>query len=283
MQGITIGIDNRDGMYFAARIDRHTGRPEVKALLRFDAEHFTGHHLLEGGELVVSLPDDLVLLKKIVLKDREYLDEKLQFEMSQAILDDPSDFLFDSIETEIDDYYLGLMIRRTIVESLTEPFTRQNGGQPVSVKAMTRSQALANGFLTFCRNNSGELGGIIDFTKNAVSIAFFYKNKIIDLAGSKLNGFDLRNEEYLNKISVEIKTLLNFKTASFFERGISLPVSTLFMMGETVDENSMSQLSDRLKINITRPEINTGFLSNRQDSSDIPLDKYLVALGLTVD
>ena len=280
---ISIGIDNRDGVYFAARVDRHTGRPEVKALMRFDADHFNGHHLLEGGQIVVSIPEEQIMLKKIHLSNNENSILKAQFELSQSLLDDPDQFVFDTIETELDSYYLGLIIRKEILKQNVDPFIRQNGDQTISVKATIRAAALARGFLIFCRNNTSDLGAVVDFNKNSASIAFFYKQKIIDLVGFPTAKYDLTNQESLQNMGVELKTILNFKLSSFFENGITLPLSTLYALGEDMDSDSVKLLQEQLKIEVIRPEVNTGFLANRQNSSDIPLEKYLVALGLTVD
>ena len=277
---ITIGIDKRDTRYYAARVDRQTGRPEVKALLRFELDSFSGHHLLEGGDIVTSIPDEKVVIKKIKLESDENYQEIAKFEMKQSQIDDTDNYLFDTIKTNLSTHYLGLILRKAVFSELTKPFTDQES--EIKINGKMRTQALLDGFLFFCRHNGGDLGAVLDLTTKRASFGFYYKQNIIDLMSFSLENYDLNDIDSLTKLSIELKTVLNFKKASFFDLGISLPISGLYILSETIDNKQIDFLKEALKLNILRPEINSGFLSNRKDSDDISLDNYLVALGLTV-
>ncbi len=279
---ITIGIDNRDGTYFVARVDQSKGRPDIKALIRFDKEHFNGHHLLEGNRIVVSVPDNQTMIKYVQLPTSDNADLKVRFELETALGETPDNFLFDIIPTELDNYYLGLTVRKILTHELIEPFVKQNGDLNFSTGGTMRAAALARGFLTYCQQSGGELGAIVDFGNRSASIAFYYKQQIIDLCGLPLDINYYSSKDTFQKIIVELKTLLNFKLAALMENGISIPLSKLFVIGESLDEKMIEALHNNLKIEIARPEIHSGFISDQNKNREIPMDKYLVALGLTV-
>ncbi len=279
---VTIGIDERDGTYFVARVDQHTGRPDIKALIRFDAEHFNGHHLLEGNRIVVSFPDNQTMIKHIRLQSEENALLKVRFELETAQLDKPDNFLYDVIPTKIDNYYLGLTIRKELTHKLIGPFIKQNGDVDFTSGGVMRAAALARGFLTYCQQSGGEFGAIVDFGSKSASIAFYYKQQIVDLGGLPIpSGFHQNNDAFQNLI-IELKTLINYKLAELLENGISVPLSKLFVIGEFIDDKRIDALGKNLRIEIARPEIHAGFISDSNKNREISLDKYLVALGLTV-
>ncbi len=280
--GLTIGIDNRDGVYYVARVDNQQGRPDIKALIRIDADHFNGHHLLEGNRIVVALPDDQVIVKQFRLQSTENIDLKIKFELETAMLDNTDKFLYDCIPTQLENYYLGLSIRKELATQITEPFLKQNGDVKFSTSGVMRAAALANGFLTYCQQSGGQFGAIVDFGEKSASIAFYYKQQIIDLDCLPLEKNYYQSDDSFQNLIIELKTLLNFKLSALLEKGISIPLSKLFLIGETISETQLETLSSNLKIDICRPEIHAGFITDREKALEIPLDKYLVALGLTV-
>ncbi len=279
---ITIGIDNRDGTYFVARVDQTKGRPDIKALIRFDEEHFNGHHLLEGNRIVVSIPDNQIMIKYVRLPSFDNADLKVRFELETALGETPENYLFDIIPTKLDNYYLGLTVRKALTHTLIKPFVQQNGDINFSTGGTMRAAALARGFLTYCQQSGGEFGAIVDFGNRTASIAFYYKQQIVDLCGLPLETNYFNDTDAYQKVIIELKTLLNFKLAALQENGISIPLSKIFVISEFLDEKMIETLQKNLKIEIARPEIHTGFISEQNKNHEIPLDKYLVALGLTV-
>ncbi len=280
-RSVTIGIDNRDGTYFVARVEHQAGRPDIKALIRFDAEHFNGHHLLEGSKIVISIPDNQTMIKQIQMHADTNILEKVQFELETALLDDADNFFFDIIQTNLNNHYVGLTIRKELTSKLIDPFVKQNGDLSFSTAGVMRAAALARGFLIYCTQSGGEFSAVIDFGKNSASIAFIYQQQIVDLSGLSLNEDYFSTNENFHKLIIELKTLLNYKSATLLDKGISVPLSKLFVIGEHLDDSLLKTLSENLKIETTRPEINRGFITDRKENKDIPLDKYLVALGLT--
>lgn len=279
---LTIGIDKRDDYYYAARVQNDRGRPEIQALLRFEPESFKGHQLLEGGSFVFSIPDDKILLKQIQIPKHTQVDDVITFELMQMHLDTPDKFIYDSIPTAIESQYLGMMLRKSTFEDSVALFKTQNGNTSESFSGKMRSQALVEGFLTYCRHNGGELGAVIDLSTNVGLIGFYYKKKIIDLSHFSLERYDFDDEQSFNKLGVELKTLLNFKKERFQDYGISIPLSVLYLIGDSINETKLTALKDMLKVDVKRPEINSGFISNKEDTVSLSVDNYLIALGLTV-
>ncbi len=94
-----IGVDARDSRYFVARVEHQTGRPEVKALARFDGANLLGHPLLENGRLNISAPDDKILVRELRLSSATDQESRsmARFEMQQSMIDDEREFCFDSL------------------------------------------------------------------------------------------------------------------------------------------------------------------------------------------
>jgi len=281
--GIKIGVDARSDLFYAARVEYSTGRPEVKALLRFEKTHLLSHQLLQGGRIIFSIPDQEVIIKKIQInKYSADRDVCIRFELCSLLMEQEENLYFDSIPGLKENSYIGLVIRkqeyekqlRDIFGGALEHFP-ETGGE-------MRAAALGRGFINFCRFDGGDLICLADFNGSMVSLAFIYRKEIIDLSYLSLKQVNLQNAEGIAKAAVELKTLLNFKLASFFDDGITVPLSGLIMLGDEIDGGALDIFKRFFNIPITKPEINRGFLTRQSSDNDIPLDKYLVALGLAV-
>ena len=279
---MSIGIDSCDNTYYVARVDTHTGRPDIKALIRFDANHFNGHHLLEGNKIIVSLPDEQTTIKHIQLSNSEDADLKVQFELETTQLENSKNFVYDIIPTQLENYYLGLVFRTQTLKTILEPFIKQNGDLSYTTGGSMRAVALARGYLSFCQQAGGEFGAIIDFGNKSASVAFFYKQKIVDVASLSVGITKQTDEKAFQKALTELKTFINYKISDLREKGLSIPLSKLLVPKELFTDTQIELLQTALKIEITHPEIHHGFLSESNKNLEIPLHKYLVALGLTV-
>ena len=279
---VSIGIDSCDDTYFVARVDNHSGRPDIKALIRFDSNHFNGHHLLEGNKIIVSLPDNQTTIKHLRISESEDAKLKVQFEMETAQLEKSNNFVYDVIPTQLENYYLGLSFRIKTLQSLLDPFVKQNGDNSYTTGGMMRAVALANGYLSFCQQSGGEFGAIIDFGKQSASVAFFYQEKIVDVASLPVGDSFKSDEKLFHRALTELKTFLNYKISGLREKGLSVPLSRLLVPKDLFADNQLDMLKNVLKVEITFPEIHSGFISESNKNQEIPLNKYLVALGLTV-
>jgi hypothetical protein len=277
---IQIGVDCRDNLYYAARLNYSGGRPDVKALLRLDKENLKNHNLLKGDNLVFFINDDSVIFKKIRIdKSDEKLSEKVNFELSQSMLEDEKNFLFDYIESYNSNKIMGMVVNKSSLVKLNSELSIPDDKK---VGYLARSVGLAKGYMTFCRQTGGELIALLDFNLPIVSIAFLYKNKIIDLAYVRTDKLNITDESDLNKLAVEIKTMLNFKQASFSDEGVTLPLSAILVSGYDFNDPMFQKFKDCFNLPLSYPEINPAYFDRNQDTQQIPLEKYLVALGLAV-
>lgn len=280
---IQIGIDHRRDMFYAARVDNSVGRPDVKALLRFEKKHLNNHKLLKGGELVLSLDDNLVQLQKLSLNtdDPEYF-AKAEFELSQSLLDEGNNYIFDTHETSAVNRSLGLAVKKESLEAILDEIGYDSSQFESSPSYLMRSIALGRGYLTFCQKSGGDLIALVDINQPMVMITFIYKGKILDIATFSIDQLNLSNDEDLKRFNIELRTLLNFKSESFIDEGISLPVSALIVCGLDKNSNLFDRMKNELNMPLIRPCLNPAFFAKASETDEIPLENYLVALGLAV-
>lgn len=279
-----IGIDNSDGIFHVARIKYCSGRPEIKALFTFEKSFSGEQNLLEGGKIIFSVPDNEVIMKKIILDNNENdCNLRARFEMEQSLLEDEKNFCFETITTGKKNNFLGLIVRKQLLEKTVLNLSDYKKESMTDIAYQMRAVALAKGYLNFCRLSGGELISLVDINKQIASIAFIYRNKIIDLTYMVMDKYDINTNDGKKKLSVDLRTVINFKLAGFLEQEISVPLSSLVVSGQSIDEETTALLKNCFPIDIETPKINPGFLSTEIDLSQIPLEKYLLALGLTVN
>lgn len=280
---IRIGIDYRDGLFYVARVDHRSGRPEVKALVRFERDHFGAHALLEGGTTIFSVPDDKVVTKRLAISENgRDVNLKVRFELTQTILEDESQFYFDVIPTAKQNCYLGLMIRKEQLQAELKHLLNSQQSRFDNAHHLMRGIGLARGYIGFCRRSGGELVCLADFNDRLLSLAFLYREQLIDLTHMRLDKFDLTTTSGLEKIAIELKTVINYRVSMLFAEGITVPLSALLLAGDRADRNTIGILRKYFSIETELPSINPGFFSNPATLAEIPLEKYLVALGLAV-
>ncbi|MEA1981009.1 MAG: hypothetical protein U9N54_08550 [candidate division Zixibacteria bacterium] len=280
---IKIGLDKRDKMIYAARVKTGKTRFEIKALIRLNSEFPLKHDLIEDGDLHFAIPDSQVMLKQIrISPESQYsTHEQAKFEMIQSVLEDESVFSFESEETSQTNNIIGTIFRKERSDKLIASYNANNFDKNRIKKFRVRSLALGKGYLNFCHPETGELACIADFCKEVVSICLIYQKKILNVASIDLQKFDFSNENDIDKITMEFKTILNFKLSSIFDKGITVPLSSLMIIGG--NEQLVSKFSDYFKLKPFLPKINHGFFSNPKKLEQIPLHNYLIALGLSVD
>jgi hypothetical protein len=83
-------------------------------------------------------------------------------------------------------------------------------------------------------------------------------------------------------MAVEFKTVVNFKLAMFLQDGVTVPLSALLLSGDNVEGEVCKVLERFFSVDIDTPKINSGFFAQPSELTSIPLEKYLVALGLAV-
>jgi hypothetical protein len=279
-----IGLDQRQGAVYAARVEHKTGRPEVKVLAVVDEGSDLPAELLENGRAVVAVPDNEVTVKRITLpvNDVNHLDLKIRFELAQSQLEDEEDFCFDIISTGRLNGFLGVIIRRTALSEIRSRLIGSTTAGESDAGWRVRAAALGRAYLAFCRREGGELVCLADFNGPLASLCFVFRDHIVALAHLALARFDLTTPDGVRSAVVELKTVLNFRLAALFQEGITLPLSGLIVCGEAAGEEFRSTLGEFFPAGITSPNINSGFFTDPSQLASHPPDSFLVALGLTV-
>jgi len=276
-----IGIDCRGQLYYVARIDHGTGRQEVKALLRLEKQHLGDHQLLKGGQSVLSLADENVLVKRLRLEGNDEL--PVRFELSQTLPDGPTEYWFDSVPSGLEGQVIGLAVHRDRMKEYINALLGDRAAAFSNAYWRMRAAALAAGYLNFCRRTGGDLVCLADFNVSSVSLAFTYQGMVVDVCHLPLARFDPGSVEDITKMAIEMKTLINFRCANLFSEGITTPLSSLIVSGENVTEGLIENIQRMFTIDIRRPAINTGFISSEADLTGVPLENYVVALGLAAN
>ncbi|UCD63894.1 MAG: hypothetical protein JSW34_00270 [Candidatus Zixiibacteriota bacterium] len=280
-----IGIEVLGASLYGARVEYGTGRPEVTVLTTIETGEAAEHQLLQGGRVAVSVADDRVIVKPLSLSANSGdIMTRARFEMSQSALEDENRFLFDIIPTAIENRFVGLMLRRELLDR--EPgWLRGEEHMPAlaAPRYRMRAAALAEGYLGFCRQTGGDFVCLADFTGRSVSMALIYRGKTVDLIGIPVGGGELSSTEDCRTVAAELKTLLSYKKASLFQSGITTPMSRMVALGENFGQSLKTALENQFSIEVTTPAVNTGFFKAGVDPGDVPAERYLVALGLTAN
>ncbi len=282
---VTVGIDRRSGLYYVARIRHQAGRPEVKALARFEYRHIRGHYLLRDATQVLAVPDDRVTVKDLQVDTAGPFDGAAlaKFECTQAVLDPESDFCFDWLATDKEGRGLGLTVRKSSLVDLSAVLAPTPPEPVPGLKFQLRATGLGRGYLEFCRRETGDFYCLVDFTDELASICYIFYGRIIGVGYLDTRHFDLSKQSGLEQMAVELKMVVNFRLAAFMEQEISVPLSGLIATGEAINEEARGILRKYFPVGVHAPRISPAYFPNQEKMAHIPLDKYLVALGLAVE
>jgi len=279
---VGVGIDCGDGHFHLARVRQDAGWPQVQALARFEFSHVKEHRLFTGGRLAFSVGDHLVMTREVAVTDPGNFDSGLLagFESMQSVLDDCDEFRFDCVPLGTDGRYQASTVRRSVLEHLTRPL--ESGFLDISggVDYVLRSAALGRGYIMFSRPAPEAFVCLADLHDRVISVCFVYQGMIVGLTHLVTDRFNLIGDAGLERMAVELRTLVNFKLASLSENGISIPLTSLVLSGEKADGRVRSVLQKYFSAQVEVPHIANSFFPDPAATSGVPLEKYLVALGL---
>jgi len=279
----TVGIDYLCGFYYAVKVQQRGSGPHVTALVRLEKPHLAEYHWLDDAEIILSVPDNEVIVKNLHLNRTGSWDVNLQtqFELSVLMLDGPEEFCFDTVYTGNKNRYLGLITRRQNLEQLSSLLFSEAESPVSSPKYRMRAVALAKGYLNFCHPEEGKFICLADFSDDIVSICFIHEGNIVGLAYLPTDRLDWSSTQGLKKIAVDFMTIVNYKLTSIHGDGVTEPLSALFVSGGS-DKAGIRTALERYFSVVTTPKIDTRLFTD-PTASDIPLENYLVSLGLTAN
>ncbi|HOP05756.1 MAG TPA: hypothetical protein PLF13_00550 [candidate division Zixibacteria bacterium] len=277
-----IGVDNRGDFFYIARVHDNSGRPEIRALARFDRANLGEHHLVQDGQVRFSVADNRAISKNLLLPNPGKHDPLLlaQFELSQTLIEDEQVFLYSAYETAQPDRWLATAIRGELLDQLTGLLPPRDNGNRGTVRS--RGVALALGYLHFCKQTSGDFVCLVDVGREIISVALIYKGRPAQVAHLAAGRFDLDDAGGIGRMATELKMLVGLKLSALSENGISRPLSGLVLSGDCLSEPIRAAITELFRVEVAWPSISGGFFRNPGQAEKIPLEKYLVALGLTV-
>ena len=284
MSGAITGIDPTTGLWCRAKVDEDTGRPMVICLADRPSSSDEGDDFPGRDPIVVAVPDTDVQIKRLHLVAREdnSLRNRLLYELVQSVLEDEQSFVYDVHPAGHEGNWFGLIFRRRALERLSLDCGLA-GSEVTPPGYLPRSMALGRAYLTFCRQEEGDLICLADLTKGAVSICFVQGGRIVDLASLALRQHEFDSPAGREQLAVDLKTIVSFRLSSLMDRGISTPLSTLVLSGQGIDDNLQRVLQTYFPVGVKSPRLNSGYLTDEIKDTVQDAERFLVALGLTVN
>jgi hypothetical protein len=275
-----IGIDRTSGGVRIASVEHENGRPVVRKL-DYLADVSSIGDTFAGVSQRWAVADNEVIVKALYLRaaDESELRSRCLFELQRSVIEPREKFDFDVLVPTHGQGQVGLIYRRALLDRLLA------GGESSSLAHrswLVRSAALALGFLTFGRHIPGELIALADIADRLVSVCLVFKRDILSLTHVVMHGLDLRSSPAVARLAIEFKTVLNFKLAELSSRGMTLPLSALYVTGDQVSADVREVFSHYFPLGVTAPEINEAYFPEHSGSAQ-DLAGYLVALGLAVN
>jgi hypothetical protein len=282
-----VGIDYQDGRCYLAQVRYGDSVREAVALACVEKQELNDHRLLENSELILTVPDSEVVVKRFLVDESAGCDVHLQaqFELSMSMLDAASEFCFDVICSDERNRCLGLVIRRNRLQQLAdELLVVPEGNVPVPLKYGMRAVALGKGYLNFCERVEDGLVGIVDFGNTPVSVCLIAGGEIVDVGCLSSKWSVPLTSQDMKNAAVEFTTLVNYMLARTFPYNQSAPeLSTLIVLGDDDDTGIASALRRHFRTDIVSPRIDGTVLGDTAQSLSVPVENFLVALGLTID
>lgn len=222
----------------------------------------------DSASCIRSIPDREVVVKSMHVPADQPLpsEERARFELAASLLDSEDFYTFDLIPTSRPNRILGLAYRRQ---------------SPTGNTGRMRAAALGMGYLTFARTEPGDLVCLADIGAEAVSVCFVYQKKIISLTSLAFDRSTPVDEQACKKIAVELRTITNFKLAELADLGITVPLAKLVVSGEC-EESWLPVFTRLFPTGVTRPRLNEAYFAESARGGEVPLERFMVALGLTV-
>jgi len=278
-----VGIDDRGDALYLAEITRRQETLQVARLSRLSDRGAIGNDWPERARVVMAVPDAMVIVKSLQIPASAPgpVDSIIRFELAESLLDDISEFQFQTEMTGRTGKYLGLVYRRALLRDLTERVGLGDSGRSVCHQA--RALALGRGYLTFCDRAAGELIGLVDLGGEAASVCLVFQESIVDLAAVDLRGLDLDKDTGRKQFAVDLKTVVNFRRAALQDRGINVPLSTVVMSGERADGRLREMVRTYFPGGVDLPRVRLSHFGPDSGIADVNPELWLVALGLTAN
>ena len=109
-----------------------------------------------------------------------------------------------------------------MTDDIIEPYARLAGVENERPRRCS-SDRLGRGYAAFAVPEGGELTALIDTNSRPVSLCFVHSGRPVAVGCLAADRFDLDGGPGRQRLAIELKTVINFKLASLFEHGLTLP------------------------------------------------------------
>jgi len=278
------GLDIRRDTLYLADVKHRDDRFEVTRLREAKLADTWVELVSPDTQLAVAVPDASVMVKNLLIPASSPgpVESLVSFELAESLLEDLSEFRFQTVPTGQPGRYLGLIYRRECLRELT---ARLGMGETTAspVTHQLRALALGRGYLTCCERAAGELIGLVDLGGDTASVCLLLQNAVVDLASVDLRGFDLNHDTGRKQFAIDLKTVVNFRRAALQDRGVGLPLSTVILSGDKADGRLREMVRGYFPGGVEAPRFRTALFRPEGGVADTNPEHYLVALGLAAN
>jgi hypothetical protein len=244
------------------------------------------HDTLDSGRLFFAVDERLAVVKKIRVRKTSLLEtaDLIRFEMSQALLDRPESFYFDSLPLDEPDgcrRFLAIAYHRREIDACIDDYARRLR-KPSGFKL--DAVALATGYLNFCRVAPGDLQVLLDIGPESATIALIHNRRLCSvgrLDAPFASGMSIAGA---NRLGAELKMKLGYLVAELFNEGITVPVARVILSGPFAGDDLLkAALAEQMTVEATRPDFHPGYFQTAAvEEVGGRFDQFLIPLGLAV-
>lgn len=285
MSTAVTGVDRRDRGIFVATTEIDSGRVTITGLRSCPDPDSWRSELPEGAVVRLAVPESQAIVKSIVIEtgDETEWEDRVRFELTSTMLEDEQQFLTATQATGDDRRFIGMLLRRDKAAEVCRSLGCDFRAEQDRLSFHLRSIGLGRGYLTFCRKEEAELVCLVDMADTVASICLVHGNHIVDVASLSTNSFDMTEESGRDQFAVDLKTVINYRQVALTEAGISVPLSSLLLVGDQVDDDCRQIVQTYFPVGVRTPELNDGFVTGIETSPTEATSHFLVALGLAVN
>lgn len=282
---IRTGIDPTGSHYLTAQVEKNVLGMRVFALSRIGRGELSRSLLSDNNFIVLSLSDDSVLSKNIVLPQKYSgtYEKVIRFEIEHSLLDNSDEICFDFVDTGDKSQVLAQTTHRQTLERISE-LIQSNESEFVRIDGfVARSIALGRGFIQYCSNDTERLVCLVDFARERVALCLVLGNSIVASGSFDRKPFVPESDNDFSRITTELKTILNFKLNDLASRGINVELSRIIICNSFLNANQKQDIARRLGVQLEEPVFDRLLLDQPVLDSHLPVSDFLVSLGLTVE
>jgi hypothetical protein len=266
-------------------VTEESGRPRILELNSSAQLPGKQETLPHTDRIVLAVPDNDVLVKRLHIPKEApgEIEDLVAFELSQSVIEDSKEFAFDYHPDTRQESYLGMIFRRDILLKHASLSGFDSSEKQTNLRYRMKGLAFGRAYQMFCRKEEGELVCLVNVSETMASLCFLYQQVICALAMLPLTNYRLDTTADQEQMAIDLKTMVNFQLAALMDDGISLPLSALVLSGELVSDELRHIIQKYFPVGVTTLSFHPGFFGNTFQDESVDLERFIIALGLTLN